>query len=694
MDAFTVLNQWAETWCAYMAYRMLDSAAALAVVGSLWLVIRRRVSVHFGYILFVLVLIKLSLPSPVSLPSLFLSYMPHPLDVTPRERISTSWNPESAWRDNPPWTSPGANRPPASIAEEGNLTAYSYLLVGWVMIASFFLLRLGWIIWKTRFMISNTIPLNPRSIPIDLDRLKQSAGIHRKVRWVTGDWVKSPMAHGYFHPVIAVPKDMQEDFTPNQIRWILLHELAHIRRGDFGVAFFQQILQALFFFNPLVWWVNAIVDRLREYACDDAALVGSQTSPKECGEGFLGVVMQTNNLPTFSLSFLGMIDYEMLVNLRLMRILTKNRVVESRLSIRSSLVLLGFALLVLPFGMHLAYAQLMQWTLIPTDVNNQPIHRAAAGMVYDSNRGVIVFHGGMVLGGVIPTETWEWKDQDWYIASLVGPMRCAAGMAYDPLRKLTILDGGYNTAIDLNLNDYEFSTWIWDGRDWRGIVRVEDEPPRACQSLVYFPELQSVIRHGGIDGPPDDSTNVYFNDTSLWDGSRWIKIVEGPPRALHKLVYDSRRKKVVLWGGMDSVTHYPEDTWEFDGVRWEQAAVQGPEGRHWHGMAFDEARGVTILYGGIKWIGYIPNDFWMGDQWEWDGTVWTELTLPNPGSATSPEMAYDSHKQTIVVYIPSGRGEGRSLHYGEDPTVEVLEEMWEYGPVESSGIRWPWGRMN
>ena len=70
---------------------------------------------------------------------------------------------------------------------------------------------------------------------------------------------------------------------------------------------------------------------------------------------------------------------------------------------------------------------------------------------------------------------------------------------------------------------------------------------------------------------------------------------------------------------------------EFDGVRWEPRA--GSEGRHWHGMAFDEARGVTILYE-VKVDRLDSNDFWMEINGN-DGTVWTELTLPNPGSATA-----------------------------------------------------------
>ena len=72
--------------------------------------------------------------------------------------------------------------------------------------------------------------------------------------------------------------------------WVLLHELAHIRRGDLWVVVVQRVVQAVFFFHPAVHLANWIIDELREYACDDAALAACKTSRRDCGEGFLAIV--------------------------------------------------------------------------------------------------------------------------------------------------------------------------------------------------------------------------------------------------------------------------------------------------------------------------------------------------------------------------------------------------------------------
>ena len=49
-------------------------------------------------------------------------------------------------------------------------------------------------------------------------------------------------------------------------------------------------MQAVFFFHPAVHLANWIIDELREYACDDAALAACKTSRRDCGEGFLAIV--------------------------------------------------------------------------------------------------------------------------------------------------------------------------------------------------------------------------------------------------------------------------------------------------------------------------------------------------------------------------------------------------------------------
>ena len=44
-----------------------------------------------------------------------------------------------------------------------------------------------------------------------------------------------------------------------QLRTILLHELAHIKRGDLWISFGQTVLQIFYFYCPLLWLSNAVI---------------------------------------------------------------------------------------------------------------------------------------------------------------------------------------------------------------------------------------------------------------------------------------------------------------------------------------------------------------------------------------------------------------------------------------------------
>jgi beta-lactamase regulating signal transducer with metallopeptidase domain len=87
-----------------------------------------------------------------------------------------------------------------------------------------------------------------------------------------------------------LPPDLALQLTANQLTWVLLHELAHIRRADLVVALVQRVAQILYFFHPAVWLANWLIDQQREYACDDVALAACPFPRRDCGQGFLQIV--------------------------------------------------------------------------------------------------------------------------------------------------------------------------------------------------------------------------------------------------------------------------------------------------------------------------------------------------------------------------------------------------------------------
>ena len=84
--------------------------------------------------------------------------------------------------------------------------------------------------------------------------------------------VEVPMAIGWLKPVVLLPASMLSGLSTSQLEMLLLHELAHIRRHDYLVNFFQTLVEILLFFHPAVHWVSKKMRNEREYCSDDIAV--------------------------------------------------------------------------------------------------------------------------------------------------------------------------------------------------------------------------------------------------------------------------------------------------------------------------------------------------------------------------------------------------------------------------------------
>jgi hypothetical protein len=83
---------------------------------------------------------------------------------------------------------------------------------------------------------------------------------------------------GIFKPALLLPGTMLTGLTPDELRLIIIHELAHIRRYDYLVKLLQMLIEAVLFLNPAMWWVSRQV-RIEREACTDAVAVSFAGCP-------------------------------------------------------------------------------------------------------------------------------------------------------------------------------------------------------------------------------------------------------------------------------------------------------------------------------------------------------------------------------------------------------------------------------
>ena len=109
-----------------------------------------------------------------------------------------------------------------------------------------------------------------------LGLLAARMGIGRRVRLFQTAAIGMPAVAGILKPVILVPLGMLAQLPPEQVETIFLHELAHIRRRDYLMNLLLHVSEAIFFFNPGVRWVVALLRQEREACCDDAVLAETE----------------------------------------------------------------------------------------------------------------------------------------------------------------------------------------------------------------------------------------------------------------------------------------------------------------------------------------------------------------------------------------------------------------------------------
>lgn len=91
---------------------------------------------------------------------------------------------------------------------------------------------------------------------------------------------------GIWRPVILLPAGLARHLTPAEMDAVLAHELCHLRRRDNLLAALHMLVEGLFWFHPLTWWIGKRLCEERERACDEDVVAGG-VRPQVYAEGIL-----------------------------------------------------------------------------------------------------------------------------------------------------------------------------------------------------------------------------------------------------------------------------------------------------------------------------------------------------------------------------------------------------------------------
>jgi beta-lactamase regulating signal transducer with metallopeptidase domain len=159
----------------------------------------------------------------------------------------------------------------------------SALVAVWVVIAAVLLGRLAWSYGYVRWLAHTSAPA---------DHLGRNVRVSQET--------SVPMVIGLLRPSILIPRALLAELSAAELDQILLHESGHIRRRDHWTNYALELAQALFFFQPAVWWIGRELRLEREIACDD--VVVRATGEPVPYAGCLAKLVELSACPPVSLS--------------------------------------------------------------------------------------------------------------------------------------------------------------------------------------------------------------------------------------------------------------------------------------------------------------------------------------------------------------------------------------------------------
>lgn len=137
---------------------------------------------------------------------------------------------------------------------------------------------------------------------IDCDALARTLGLRQAPEVRESPAVTAPCVAGWLRPVILLPPGLSSVLSADEMRLMLAHEMAHIKRGDLRWAALPTLARTLFFFHPLVWWAASEWAAAREEACDSLALQVTGASPALYGRFLLRMTGGETAAPALGLS--------------------------------------------------------------------------------------------------------------------------------------------------------------------------------------------------------------------------------------------------------------------------------------------------------------------------------------------------------------------------------------------------------
>lgn len=240
------------------------------------LIIKDRIGLRFSYAVWFILLLRLIVPfTPSSNLSLF-NYIPSynstlTFNPTPTKALIVN---ETTYKASEEKAEPPLVKVESKPKRIITIISSAKNIVPFIWLS-------GVLIFGTVTLITNQlfffrIKKAPRvkdpNILANLNECKHLLNLSKNISIVKTCLVKSPCVTSFFNPIILIPEYSLDKNNLIHFKYILLHELAHVRRKDILINYIVSFLSILYWFNPLIWYGFHKMREDREICCDSLAL--------------------------------------------------------------------------------------------------------------------------------------------------------------------------------------------------------------------------------------------------------------------------------------------------------------------------------------------------------------------------------------------------------------------------------------
>jgi hypothetical protein len=339
-----------------------------------------------------------------------------------------------------------------------------------------------------------------------------------------------------------------------------------------------------------------------------------------------------------------------------------------------------------------------------TPTGDQPAPRFFGSATFDEGERRTVFVGGTSDPSFFDwsPEAWSWDGWNWTLGeSLPAPSENPA-VVWDRARDRLVLfacpAGCFSLGPMGSIEVWERAP----GQPWMSVTAtLAGEPPiRFSPGIAYDSAIDQVLLVEGFD----PLNGIPINDTWGWNGDMWSMLfapfdptppVSAPTRFQHRTIGDPDRGRVYLFGGMGELDFIDQETqWEWDGATstWTAivpAGVEIPTSRLDHELVYDSDRRRVIMFGGASDLGIVD------EVWTFDGATswWQRIPIVGnaPSGRTSTLMAYDPDRRRTMVFggldgsgITAGDGWELGFDADDRPGVQLTFAFAQSGEIGSA----------